>query len=146
MNSLLDKKGKWSSILLKILFLSILTSCAHHRDVRPGADGANKVVLLNETKNFDGGDALSQAEHYCKEIGKRPAIMTEVNQYVGSMDEQSYNNLKTGAKVAQTAGSMGYVFGGKKESDVGGVVGLGGVVADQVAGEGYRYEMTFKCQ
>lgn len=131
---------------LLICALYFVGACAHHRDVRPGSDGVNKVIIMNSEKNFDGRSALSQAEHYCKEVGRQPSIMTEVNQYVGSMDEKDYNNLKTGAKVAQTAGSVGYVFGGKKESDVGAVVGLGGVVADQVAGEGYRYEMTFKCQ
>ncbi len=140
------KSNRFNLNKVVILLALTLGACAHHRDVRPGTEGINKVVIMNDEKNFNGDNALAQAEHYCKEVGKHPAIMTEVNQYVGSMDEQSYNNLKTGAKVAQTAGSMGYVFGGKKESDVGGVVGLGGVIANQAAGQGYKYEMTFKCQ
>lgn len=41
---------------------------------------------------------------------------------------------------------MTHVFGGKKESNVGGIVGLGGVVAETAAGTGYKYEMKFKCK
>jgi len=124
----------------------IISACAHHRDVRPGGDGINKVVLMNDEKNFSGRAALSQAENYCEEQSRRPMIISETNQYIGSMDESSYNNAKTGAKVAEVVGGTGYVLGGKKESDLGGVIGLGGAVAHEVIGQGYRYEMSFKCQ
>jgi hypothetical protein len=129
-----------------IAVVMTFAACAHHRDVRPGEEGINKVVLMTQEKDFEGRPALSQAEHYCETMGRRPVIVSETNQYVGSMDEGSYNNVHTGAKVAQTVGAVGHVFGGKKESDAGGVVGLGGIVAEGAIGKGYRYEMKFKCQ
>lgn len=129
-----------------LTFFLILGACAHHRDVRPGEDGLNKVVLMTQQKDFDGRDALSQAESYCETLKKRPVVVSETNQYVGSMDESTYNNVHTGAKVAQTVGAVGHVFGGEKESNVGGVVGLGGIATQGAIGNGYRYEMKFKCQ
>jgi hypothetical protein len=100
---------------------------------------------MNNDKDFNGRGALSQAENYCEEVGKRPGIVSEANLYVGSMDEESYNNTRTGAKVAQSVGALGHVLGGPKESNVGGIVGLGGVVAEGAIGNGYRYELKFKC-
>lgn len=131
---------------LSVLGALLFSACAHHRDVRPGEDGLNRVVLMTQDKNYDGRDALSQAEHYCEGSKKRPVVVSEENKYIGTMDENSYNTMQTGAKVAQAVGSAGYVFGGKNERDAGGVVGLGGAIAQGAIGNGYRYEMKFKCQ
>ena len=124
----------------------ILSACAHHRDVRPSDDGIHKVILMVKEKNAGGSEALSEAENYCEESKQHPMIVSENTVYVGSMDEQTYNNVQTGAKVAEVAGGMAHVFGGKNESNAGGIVGLGGVVAETAAGTGYKYEMKFKCK
>jgi hypothetical protein len=137
------------SVSLKTLALiSLLTlgACAHHRDVRPSEDGVHRVILMTPEKNFDGQEALGQAQHYCEEQKERAVIVSESNQYIGSMDENSYSKAQTAAKVAQSVGSAAYIFGGKKESNAGGVVGLGGIAAQGAIGSGYRFEMKFKCQ
>lgn len=132
-----------ASVLLTGLFLA---GCAHHRDVRPGADGLHRVLIHTDNKEEAGQDVVRQARHYCEEQGKHAGIVEEKNNYVGSMKEQDYKNAKTGAKVAQAVGSAGWVFGGQRESTVGGIVGLGGGIADAALGKGYTVEMTFKCQ
>ncbi len=38
------------------------------------------------------------------------------------------------------------VFGGQRESNLGGIVGLGGAAADAAIGNGYTVEMKFKCK
>ena len=50
------------------------------------------------------------------------------------------------SKIASGVGAAGMIFGGKNERNAGGAIGLGGVVAGGVAGNGYRYKMTFKCK
>ena len=136
-----------SFIKVSAVFVGLLLAgCAHHRDVRPGADGVNRVVFKTENKDDGYRDAMSQAEHFCKEKGLVPAVLKEQSQYTGSMDEDSYRASKTAAKVAAAAGGATYALGGKKEKNVGGIVGIGGGIADQALGKGYTFEMTFKCQ
>lgn len=132
-------------LVLPVLFLA---ACAHHHDVRPGAEGVHRVTLITDDTDAAGRDALSQAEDYCEKVqsGKHAAIVSENKRYTGTMDESSYNNAKTAAKVAKGVGGAAYVFGGRNESNAGGIVGLGGVVADGAIGKGYTVEMTFKCQ
>lgn len=132
--------------ILSVLSLLFVAACAHHRDVRPGADGVHRVIVRAEETDEGSRDALSQANHYCKEYNKNAAILDEGAKYSGSMDESDYKTAKTAAKVAQAAGSAAYVFGGKNERNAGGIVGLGGGIADQAIGKGYTVEMKFKCQ
>lgn len=120
--------------------------CAHHRDVRPGDNGIHRVSVQTEDKEEGSRDAISQANHYCEQY-KRSAVFIEENQkYTGGGDERSYKNAKTAAKVAQGVGSAAWVFGGKRESKAGAIVGLGGGIADGVLGKGYTVDMKFKCQ
>lgn len=132
--------------LLMLLALSTLAACAHHRDVRPGADGNHKVMLKTEDKDEGYREAMSQAEHYCKEKNQSPVIVDEKSSYTGTMKEESYRQGKTISKVAQMAGGAGYVFGGQRESQAGGIIGLGGGIANSALGQGYSYVMNFKCQ
>lgn len=129
-------------------FTLILASCAHHRDVRPGPDGIHRVAVAAEDTDVGARDAISQANHYCKEErgGKSAAFMTEDKKYTGSMSESTYKTAKTASKVAQAAGSAAFVFGGKNERTAGGVVGIGGGIADTAFGNGYSVEMKFKCE
>ena len=130
--------------LIAISFL-FLTSCAHHRDVRASADGVHRVVVQTDDKEEGSRDALKQANHFCEERKQSAAIVTEDQKYTGTMDEATYRNSKIAAKVAQAAGGAGYVFGGKNERTAGGIVGVGGGIADGALGNGYTVEMKFKC-
>ncbi|WP_413582898.1 hypothetical protein [Bdellovibrio sp. HCB288] len=130
-----------------LISLSILGfACAHHRDVRPSASGDHKVILNQEDKEAGYRDAMSQAEDYCKQTGKMPLIVTEGSKYQGNMDEGTYQKAKTASKVAQAAGGAVFALGGQTESTVGGITGLGGSVARGALGNGYRYELVFRCQ
>lgn len=128
-------------------FAMILSACAHHRDVRPGADGIHRVVVKTEDRDQGFREGMSQAEHYCKEKGNAsPVIVNENSQYTGSMDEDTYRASKTAAKIATAAGGAVFAMGGKKESQAGGIVGMGGGIANSALGQGYTFEMKFKCQ
>jgi len=135
---------KFSSLM--IVSFGFLSSCAHHRDVRPGVDGLHRVVIQSDNTDESKRDAIAQANHYCESLHKSAAFIDESQKYTGSMDESDYRNAKTASKVATGAGSAVHVFGGKNESTVGGIVGLGGAIADQALGNGYTIEMKFKCQ
>lgn len=123
-----------------------LSSCAHHRDVRPGPEGVNHVVIHTDDTDAGERDAISQANDYCDQWKKQAVILQEGSKYTGSMDESNYRTAKTASKVAQAVGGAGYVFGGKNERTAGGIVGVGGGIADQALGNGYTVDMKFKCQ
>ncbi|MDZ4663045.1 MAG: hypothetical protein SGJ18_15645 [Pseudomonadota bacterium] len=134
-------KNLMGLIAASILFLG----CAHHQDVRPGAEGVHRVVI--QTDNEDEGErgAISQANHYCKGLGKSAAFIDENKKYTGDMSEQKYKDGKRLSNVAKVAGGATYVMGGRRESNLGGIVGLGGAVADAALGKAYTVEMKFKC-
>lgn len=133
------------NIILITISCFFVLSCAHHKDVRPGADGINRVIIHSDG---DAGEraALVQAEHYCKELGKMPAIVEEKTAYTGKVNEETYNNGKAVSRVLKTVGSMTHVFGGTNERNAGGVGVLAGVGTDAALGNGYTTEMKFKCQ
>jgi hypothetical protein len=128
-----------------LLALLLLSACAHHRDVRVSADGIHRVVIRAETKEAGEREALNQANHYCGEKHKEAAVVAENNKYTGDMKEEDYKTMKQASKAAEIVGGAAHVFGGKKESTAGGIIGLGGIVADGVAGNGYTTEIRFKC-
>ena len=129
-----------------LMLTIIVVGCAHHRDVRPSSDGNHKVVLNTEDKTSGYSMAKRQADHYCEEGGKHAFVGTENYKYIGSVDEDTYNAGKTASKIATGVGSAGMVFGGKKEKNAGGIVGLGGQVANSALGQGYSYTMQFSCK
>lgn len=131
------------SVALSALFLS---ACAHHRDVRAGADGINRVVVKTEDTEEGSRNAISQANHFCEQFKKTPAFINEDSKYTGDMDEKDYKTGKKVAKVAKMVGGAAWVFGGKNERNLGGIGALGGSVGDAVLGKGYTVEMRFKCQ
>ncbi len=135
---------KLSLSVLTLGFL-VLASCAHHRDVRAGADGVHRILVTNEDKEGGARDAISQANHFCEQRGLSAAFINEDAKYTGSMDEKNYKTAKTASKAAQIIGGTVYGLGGTKESPIGGLVGLGGAVADSALGKGYSVEMKFKC-
>ena len=135
---------------MKSLFLIVVgftfISCAHHRDVRPNANGTHLVQFQTETKDHGYRNAKAQADHFCEQSKKMAYVKKEGYKYTGEMDEETYKTTKTASKIAQGVGGAGYVFGGKKENTAGGIVGLGGAIASGVAGQGYTYKMTFVCK
>ncbi len=112
-----------------------MAGCAHHRDVRPGDDGVHRVVIRSDDTEAGGREGIEQANHFCKERGQYAAFIKEDNKYTGDMDEQSYKNAKRVSKAAQAVGGL-----------AGGMVGMGGSVADDALGEGYTTEMKFRCK
>jgi hypothetical protein len=124
----------------------VLNACATYKDVRPGVDGVNRVVIPTDDKDAGSREAIRQANNYCQSKKKEAAFIDEKSQYTGDMDESTYKNSKRVAKVAKTVGGTVWALGGKKESNVGGIAGVGGAAADQALGNGYQVEMKFKCQ
>jgi hypothetical protein len=134
---------KMLSLTIVLLWLS---GCAHHRDVRPGVDGIHRVVVAAEDEDKGARNAISQANHYCKQFDKSAAILQEEKKYTGTMEESDYKTAKTVSKVAQGIGGAGAVFGGHNERVAGGILGIGGSVARGAIGDGYHVEMRFQCQ
>lgn len=122
-----------------------LAACAHHRDVRAGADGIHRVVIKTDDTEAGTRDAISQANHFCKERKQAPAFVNEEQKYTGDLDESTYKNAKRATTVAKTVGGAVWALGGKKESDAGGIIGLGGAAGDAALGKGYTVDMRFKC-
>lgn len=133
-------------VLFLVLPLAVLAGCAGHRDVRPGADGIHRVVIQTDDADAGSREAIRQANHYCGEKHKEAAFLKEDSKYTGDLDESTYKNAKRASSVAKTVGGGVYVFGGKTESTIGGLAGLGGAAADNALGKGYTVEMRFKCQ
>ncbi|MBT4762769.1 MAG: hypothetical protein HOO06_13820 [Bdellovibrionaceae bacterium] len=132
--------------LLTICFLLILSACAHHKDVRPGSGGMHRVLVQSETEDAGARDALNQANHFCDKRSKYAVILDEKKRFVGAGDEESYKQQKRIAKATQGVGSAAAVFGGKKESQLGGLAMMGGGIYNSALGKGYSVEMRFKCE
>jgi hypothetical protein len=126
--------------------LLVLASCAHHRDVRPGTNGLNNVIIQTDDKEAGARDAIAQANHFCEQYGKMAAFENEEQKYTGDMDEKTYKTGKTISKAAKTIGGTVWALGGQNESNAGGIVGLGGAVGDEAFGKGYTVKMQFRCQ
>lgn len=137
----MKKIGMFAALLL-------LASCAHHRDVRPSADGIHRVVTRGPDKDEVERDAISQANHYCSERNKQSAaFVSEGTQYTGSMSESAHKTTRNASKAATVVGSGMGVFGGQNEANAGAVVGGAGVVGNiMTGGDAYTTEMRFKCQ
>lgn len=132
--------------LMTLILLS--AACAHHPDVRPGADGVHRVVLAADFKEAtdEGRDAMKQADEYCKESGKKAAVVEENCKYTGSMKEDDYIAAKKAARIANAVGDVISGIGYGKHAETGESVKDSGRGADDAIGKGYTYEMKFKCQ
>jgi hypothetical protein len=131
-----------------LLAMVVMTSsCAHYPGVRAGVDGMHRVVIKAEETEAGNQEAIAQANSFCDDkFKKSAAFVDEKNKYTGDMKEGDYKTAKTAAKVAKAAGGAIWALGGKNESNIAGVVGLGGGIADSAIGQGYTIEMKFKCQ
>ena len=102
------------------------------------------VIATDNTEN-GARQAIAQAKHFCKERKLSPAFLNEEKSYTGDMKEQDYKNANRATTVAKTVGGAVWVFGGRRESNLGGLVGLGGAAGDAALGNAYQVEMRFKC-
>lgn len=133
-------------ILLGITLIFLMFSCAHHKDVRPGEGGLNSVTIKTDDTHAGSREAMDQANDYCKTKNKSAIIVNEKSTYHGEMDESTYKTAKKVSKAAGTVGAGVWTLGGTKESNIGGTTGVVGAVGDQVLGEEYTVNMTFKCE
>jgi len=140
------KRSMSVMVVMVFAFSVLLVSCAHHRDVRPGVDGVHKVVVRTDDKEEGARSAISQANHFCEQSNRTVAFINENQEYTGDMDEKDYQTGKKVSKVAKVVGGSTWAMGGKRESNIGGIVGLGGAATDAALGEGYTVTMKFKCQ
>lgn len=135
--------------MIRILAVSFLTmtlvACAHHRDVRRGSEGVNRVVVEAEDQESGIKNAMAQAKHYCSEKNQEAEFITEKETYKGDVEESTYKKAKTATKVASVVGGAAAVFGGRNERAAGGLALLGGAAGRAALGKGYQVEMTFRC-
>ena len=135
-----------SSLVLASLTL-IAVGCAHHRDVRPGAEGVNRIVIRGPDRGPLERDAIEQAENYCEQFKKHPAFTEENSKFTGSGSEDSHKTMRGVSKAVTAGGGMVSVFGGDSERNTGrmatGAGVVGGMLTDQ---EAYTVDMRFKCQ
>ena len=124
-----------------------LVSCAHHRDVRPGADGVNRVVVRSQDKDQAERSAISQAEDFCKQSKTFPAFVNEETKYTGSMDEKTRDSVKKASTAAMILGGTGVGVGRGATRAGGGVLGTAGVIGGvMTGGKDYTAEMRFICK
>jgi len=135
---------KFIGIIVMMLFFS---SCAHHRDVRPGDRGVHKVVVQAADTKAGSRDAINQANHFCEEHEKYAVFLKEKKKYTGDIDEKTYKSGKRISRVAQVVGGAANVMSSREDgSNLGSLLGVGGVAVDSALGEGYTVEMKFKCK
>ncbi|WP_374030411.1 hypothetical protein [Bdellovibrio bacteriovorus] len=64
-------------------------ACAHHPDVRAGADGIHRVVIASEDTDQGSREAIRQANSFCKERNQTAAFINESSKYNGDYDEKN---------------------------------------------------------
>lgn len=129
-------------LFIAICLILIITSCSHHRDVRPGTQGVHHVKL--KTGDTDSGEqaAINQAQYFCEKRDRDAAFVSEEKKYTGTMDEEDYKSAKKLSRAAQTAGYMTRILAGKR---FGTAVGIGGSIGDSILGKEYQVDMKFRC-
>ncbi|MEM9102108.1 MAG: hypothetical protein AAGB12_07275 [Pseudomonadota bacterium] len=139
--------GFTNTLTVITLFL-FLSGCAHYPDVRPTTEGIHTISFTAERKNEGYTEAFSQAKDFCRDVQFGNAfVVSERSDYIGNIDETTYNTLKTASQVTSAIGTAGAILGGgEKDRRLGGVAAVGGIIADDAVGHGYRYTMKFRCQ
>lgn len=130
-----------TSVVVAGLFL--LGACAHHKDVRPGANGQNRVVTQADTAEGATRSALAQSNHYCEEFKKTPKVVSETVVYTGEMDESTRKTVRKASQAAILVGGMNTQPG---STGVNPVLGAGQVGSVMTGGDDYKAEMVFLCQ
>lgn len=63
--------------LLGVLLIGLLSSCAHHEDVRPSKSGVHKVVTDGTSEATALENAKSQALDYCDAKERRVGVISQ---------------------------------------------------------------------
>jgi hypothetical protein len=58
-------------------------SCAHHRDVRAGADGVHRVIVNTDEEDEGSREAIAQAQHFCEQRNLSAAFVKEDKKFTG---------------------------------------------------------------
>ncbi len=119
--------------LLGILVLAI-AACANHKDVRPGDNGMNHIVVRAGERDGAERKAIKEANHYCGSQNKHAVFVTEKTNYNGSMDEKDRDTLHNASTAAMIVGNGTPI----------GSMGAAGYIMSN--GKDYASEMTFKCE
>ena len=140
------KKSTIHNSLIAIVTANLL-ACAHYPDVRPAANGPHSASFLTDEKDEGFKNAFAQAKDYCDDVyKKRPKVVSESSEYIGSMSESSYNAARTTSKIVSGVGVAGVALGGKNERKAGGAAAAGGGIASGAISQGYRYTLKFTCE
>jgi len=124
-----------------LLMAAVVQSCAHSRDVRPGPEGVNSVVVRASTEEDAERGALSQAEHFCGKTKTKPRVVDDKGTvYNGQMDESTRKLVRSGSQAVWMMGSSDPT----SSRSVLGQAGQAGMV--MTSGDDYRAEMKFRCQ
>ena len=131
--------------LITISLTSLLLACAHHKNVRPAADGEHYIKLSSATKSEAGQEAIKQSNHFCAEQEKQAFVINETIEYTGSMPEEQYLTTRNIAGALKAAGTTMWALGQNKVDNAGAALALGGGAAESSLGQPYQLEMTFTC-
>jgi hypothetical protein len=143
------KRTVLAALAAPIVFAGCATTPApYYPDVRPSAEGAHRTVLSMERKTGDFQGAFRQARDFCGDVhAKRPVVVSEASRYVGTMDESTYNSIKTATQVAMGVGGAVGVFADKQRaSNAGFGTAMAGGIGHQAMGAGYESTVTFRCE
>lgn len=121
----------------------LVGACAHHRDVRPGADGKNRVVTTATENESASRNAISQANHFCGQFKQSPRIISEKTIYTGEMNEDTRKTIRKASQAAVIIGGMNTNTNNNKVNPILGAGTVGGVMTN---GEDYQTEMIFECK
>ncbi|WP_087016478.1 hypothetical protein [Thaumasiovibrio subtropicus] len=124
----------------------ILTACASHEDVRPGADGVHYVSIAASDAKSASREAIKQAQSYCDSHQQGMYVVDEDNFYEGTMTQDQYETHKTIANVASAAGTALWVFGDGKVDDAGGVAAIAGGIYGASLEDPYVTTLSFQCK
>ncbi len=132
--------------VISITFVSLLSACAHHNNVRPASDGNHYVKLSAQTRDAGGKEAWRQAKLYCSEQKASAYVNHESIDYTGSLPESEYLSNLNIANAVETAGTVLWVLGENKVDDVGAAMSIGGGIAEDSMGTPYQVELSFTCR
>jgi hypothetical protein len=134
---------------LSVFAVLALSGCATHRDVRPGSDGVNHVVVRSSTKESAEESAIRQAENYCDDVYHNHAafVNEQATQYTGSMDESTRDTVHKASTAAMVLGGAATVMGDDGVRGAGTVLGGAGTAGSIITGgNDYTADMKFRCQ
>lgn len=134
--------------ILSAILLSF--SCASFPDVHKMSDGNNYVSFLIARKGDGNRDGMKQAEAFCSKVNRNHAVLvTETFNYVGTVDEDRYSDVKAEAEIKKPNRLSPKILP-KKDKDVNKVgsavmVGDGEGEKEAEKGKGYEYTLVFRC-